>query len=74
MSRPEDRIREIAPLWRWGGRGPLTDPIDMDYKLGDLVQNQLTVVRLETAASLYRALGEGFSKAAQIVAGSKPGG
>jgi hypothetical protein len=46
----------------------------MEYKLGDLVINQLTVVRLETAASLYRALHEGFSKAAQIVAGAKPGG
>ncbi len=74
MSTPEERIREVAPMWRWGGRGPITDPIDMEYKLGDLVQKQLTVVRLETAASLYRALGEGFSKAAQIIQGAKAGG
>lgn len=74
MSTPEERIRQVAPLWRWGGRGPITDPIDMEYKLGDLVENQLTVVRLETAASLYRALGEGFAKAAQIIQGSRPGG
>jgi hypothetical protein len=74
MSTPEERIREIAPLWKWGGRGPITDPIDMDYKLGDLVQNQLTVVRLETAASLYRALADGFSKAGQIIASVKSGG
>jgi hypothetical protein len=74
MPTPEERIREVAPLWKWGGRGPITDPIDMEYKLGDLVQHQLTVVRLETAASLYRALAEGFSKTAQIIASSKPGG
>jgi len=74
MSTPEERIRQVAPLWRWGGRGPITDPIDMEYKLGDLVETQLTVIRLETAASLYRALGEGFSKAAHIIQGSRGGG
>lgn len=74
MSTPEERIREIAPLWRWGGRGPITDPIDMEYKLEDQIRNQLTVVRLETAASLYRALSDGFSKSAEIMQGRKSGG
>jgi hypothetical protein len=74
MSTPEDRIRDVAPLWRWGGRGPITDPVDMWYKLPDLVQNQLTIVRLETGASLYRALADGFAKAAQIVQGVRQGG
>jgi hypothetical protein len=68
---PEDRIRELAPLWKWGGRGPITDPVDMEYRLGDEVVSRLTVVRLETAAALYRTLGEGFAKAAQIVSGAK---
>jgi hypothetical protein len=71
MPNPEEMIREIAPLWKWGGRGPVTDPVDMEYKLGDLVMKELTVVRLETAASLYRSLHEGFSRAAQIVSGAK---
>jgi hypothetical protein len=74
MSTPEERIRELAPLWRWGGRGPITDPVDMEYRLGEEIQSRLTVVRLETAAALYRALGEGFAKAAQIVSGVKAKG
>ena len=74
MPTPDDKIKELAPLWRWGGRGPITDPIDMEYRLGEEVQSRLTVVRLETAASLYRALGEGFAKAAQIVSGAKSKG
>lgn len=74
MPGPEDKIREIAPLWRWGGRGPITDPIDMEYKLGDIAQSELTVVRLETAASVYRALAEGFARAAQAVQGGRGGG
>ena len=74
MSTPEDRIRELAPLWRWGGRGPITDPVDMEYKLGEEIQQRLTLVRLETAASIHRALGEGFSKAAQLLSGAKTKG
>jgi hypothetical protein len=74
MPTPEELIREVAPVWRWGGRGPITDPIDMVFKLSDQVQGQVTVVRLETAAALYRALAEGFGRAAQIIAGSQPGG
>jgi hypothetical protein len=65
--RPEDKIREVSPLWRWGGRGPITDPIDMEFRLGEEAQNQITVLRLETAASIYRALSDGFAKGAQIV-------
>ena len=74
MPTPEERIREVAPVWRWGGRGPITDSIDMEYKLSDQVQNQITVVRLETAAALYRALADGFGRAAQIIAGVQSGG
>ncbi|GEM_PF-1670190 len=73
MPTPEELIREVAPLWRWGGRGPITDPIDMVFKLPDQVQSQVTVVRLETAAALYRVLSEGFARAAQIVAGASAG-
>ena len=43
----------------------------MEYKLGDLVMKELTVVRLETAAALYRSLNEGFSRAAQVISGAK---
>lgn len=74
MPTPEDLIREVAPIWRWGGRGPITDPIDMVYKLPDQVQGQVTVVRLETAAALYRVLAEGYGKAAQVIAGAQSGG
>jgi hypothetical protein len=73
-ATPEEIIREVAPLWRWGGRGPITDSIDMQYKLSDQVQSQVTVVRLEAAAALYRALAEGHAKAAEIIAGAKVGG
>jgi len=74
MAKSEELIREVAPLWRWGGRGPITDPIDMEFKLGDIAQARLTVVRLETAAALYQALGGGFSKAAEIVSTVAKGG
>ena len=74
MPSPEELIREVAPIWRWGGRGPITDPIDMVFKLPDQVQAQLTVVRLETAATLYRALADGFGKAAQIIGASQSRG
>jgi hypothetical protein len=74
MALHDERIREVSPLWRWGGRGPITDPIDMDFRLGDLVERELTVVRLETAAQIYRALTEGFSRAAQAVQKQTQGG
>lgn len=74
MPTPDETIRDVAPLWRWGGRGPIWDPIDMEYKLADLVQAELTVARLETGASLYRSLAEGFAKAAQIMARSQSAG
>jgi len=48
-----------------------TDPIDMEYKLADQVQKELTVVRLETGASLFRSLADGFDKASQIISGSR---
>jgi hypothetical protein len=70
MPTPEETIREVAPLWRWGGPGPIWDPIDMEYKLADQVQHELAVARLETGASLYRSLADGFTKAAQIMARS----
>ena len=72
--RPEERILEVSPLWKWGGRGPITDPIDMEFRLGDQIRNQITVVRLETAASIYRALADGFAKSAQIVGSQKSSG
>ena len=33
MPSPEELIREVAPVWRWGGHGPITDLIDMVFKL-----------------------------------------
>jgi hypothetical protein len=73
-ATPEEVIREVAPLWRWGGPGPIWDPIDMQFKLSDQVQNQVTVVRLETAASLYRALADGHAKAAEAISGARASG
>ena len=74
MPTPEETIRDVAPAWRWGGRGPIWDPIDMEYKLADQVQTELTVARLETGASLYRSLADGFARAAQIISRSQPSG
>ena len=74
MPTPEETIREVAPGWQWGGRGPIWDPIDMEYKLADQVQNELTVARLETGASLYRSLADGFARAAQIISRSQASG
>jgi hypothetical protein len=71
MGTPADRIRELGPLWRWGGRGPITDPVDMDFKLGEEVQQRLTLVRLEAAASVHRALADGYAKAAQLLGKAK---
>lgn len=74
MPTPEETIRDVAPLWRWGGHGPIWDPIDMEYKLADRVLTELTVVRLETGASLYRSLADGFEKASQIISRSQATG
>jgi len=71
MGIPEDKIREVSPLWRWGGRGPITDSIDMEYRLADEVQSQIAIVRLETAAALYQALAEGSRQAAAILKATK---
>jgi hypothetical protein len=73
MGAPEEKIREISALWRWGGRGPITDSIDMEYRLADEVQNQITIVRLETAAALYQALAEGSKQAAAILKSAQSG-
>ena len=71
MPTPEETIRDVAPMWRWGGRGPIWDPIDMESKVADQVQKELTVVRLETGASLFRSLADGFAKASHIISGSR---
>jgi hypothetical protein len=71
MPTPDEKIREGSALWRWGGRGPITDSIDMEFRLADEVQNQITVIRLETAASLYQALADGSRQAAAIIKGAK---
>jgi hypothetical protein len=73
MATPEDRINEAPPPRRSGGHDPVTDPIDIQYKLGDQVQKELAIVRLETAAAIHRALAEGFSKSAQIMGGTGVG-
>jgi hypothetical protein len=46
----------------------------MEYKLADQVQKELTVARLETGASLYRSLADGFAKASQIISRSQAAG
>ncbi len=67
MPDAEEKIRAIAPGWKWPGPGPVTDWIDMVFKLPDSVQRDLTLVRLQTNAALHQALAQGFSRAAEIV-------
>jgi|HubBroStandDraft_1064217.scaffolds.fasta_scaffold602882_1 hypothetical protein len=73
MPTPDEKIREVSPIWRWGGRGAITDSIDMEYVLGAEVQTQITIVRLETAAALYQALAAGSTKAAEILKTAQSG-
>lgn len=74
MPTPEEKIREVSPVWSWRPPHIFTDPIDMEYKLGELVQQELTVLRLETYGGVARSLAEGYAKAAQIIARGKTAG
>jgi hypothetical protein len=74
MRSPEDKIREVSPAWGWRPPRIFTDPIDMDYRLSDLIQQELTVVRLETYGQVARSLAEGYTKAAQLIARGKTAG
>ena len=67
MSTPEEKIREISPVWGWRPPHIFTDPIDMEYKLGEIVQQELTVLRLETYGAVHQSFAQGFAKAAQII-------
>lgn len=73
MGTPEEKILELAPQFNWKQiiRHIYTDPIDMFYKLGDVTQQEITVLRLETFAAIYRALADGSTKAAQVISGAK---
>jgi hypothetical protein len=74
MPGPEDKIREISPVWGWRPPRIFTDPIDMEYKLADAVQQELTVLRLETYGQIHQSFAQGFAKAAQIVGRGKTAG
>ena len=71
MPTPEEKIREVSPIWGWRPPHIFTDPIDMEYKLGEAVQQELTVLRLETYGAVAQSLGQGYMKAAQIVGRGK---
>ena len=70
----DEKIREISAAWTWRPPRIFTDPIDMEYKLADEVQKELTVVRLETFGSIHDTFAKGFARAAELVARGKVAG
>jgi len=74
MPPPEDKIREVSPVWVWRPPNIHTDKIDMEYKLGDAVQQELAVLRLETYGAIHQSLASGFTKAAEIIGRGKAEG
>lgn len=72
MEKPEERIAHFAPNWLWNVPRCLATDLAVNYAIdqGDpAYRNQLIAVTLETTAAAYRALGDGASKAAEIVSG-----
>lgn len=70
----EDKIREVAAEWTWRQPRIFTDPIDMEYKLADEIQKELSVVRLETFGAIHESFAKGFARAAELVARGKVAG
>ena len=71
MPTPEERIAELAPEWLLRRPGIQTDPIWMEYAIARVdpgLRAQLSAVRLETVANVYRAIAEGASSAAKVAA------
>jgi hypothetical protein len=76
MPTPDD-IAELAPKWVLPHRpGIHTDPIWMEYALASIdpgLRNQLSAIRLQTVASVYRAIAEGAESAAKAVSAAQSG-
>jgi hypothetical protein len=70
----DEKIREVSAAWSWRPPRFSTDPIDMEYKLSDEVQKELTVVRLETLGSMHETFAKGFARAAELIARGKVAG
>jgi hypothetical protein len=70
----DDKIREVAAAWTWRPPRIFTDPIDMEYKLADEIQKELSVVRLETFGAIHESFAKGFARAAELVARGKTAG
>jgi hypothetical protein len=73
MPTPEERIAELAPNLAWRRPGIITDPIWMEYSIevDPTLRNQLSAVRLEAVANVYRAIAEGAANAAKVFAGKR---
>jgi hypothetical protein len=67
----DEKIREVAADWGWRPPRPYTDRIDMEYKLADEIQKEITVVRLETFGAIHENLAKGLARAAELVARGK---
>jgi hypothetical protein len=70
MPTPEERIAEVAPNLLWRRPGIITDPIWMEYAIAEVdpsLRSQLSAVRLETVAAVYRSIAEGAANAAQVL-------
>jgi len=77
MPKPEQiQMAELPAAFRWGGPGPVTDPIDMDFIIREIdpgLRFQVIAARFENVAALHRTLAEGASKLAAIFGGAKRG-
>ncbi len=74
---PEEKIASVAPAWLSHRPGIQTDPIWMEYALQAVdpaVQSQLSAVRLQTVANVYRAIADGAASAAKVMGPAKSGG
>ncbi len=74
MPTPEEKLAEFSSRWLGPHRpGIVTDPIWMEYALESVdpaVRGQLSAVRLQTVANVYRAIADGAASAAKVVGGA----
>jgi hypothetical protein len=76
MPTPEERIAEFAPAWLPHRPGIITDPIWMEYAVEQVdpaTRTQLSAIRLQTVANVYRAIAEGAASAAKVIAAAESG-
>jgi hypothetical protein len=71
---PDENLPNLPGFLRWQRPGPIGDPIDMEFLISEIeneeLRNRLIAVALQTSAQVHAALAEGAKQAAGLFASS----